>query len=260
MKKPAVAKAPKKAKTKKNMTLEALVSDIHYGKKVDSLEGNVVNLEVIRRRVRRLADSIIKEIHRERKSFNVERLILAMLGDVIENADFHGKESTKGCEFSTSRQVQESINSLYFDLILPIAQTGIKIDIPCLTGNHDRIDMNKTYVRPGEDNLTYIIYNTLELLCKQAGLKNVSFNIVIGLYTHASVYNNNIVYEHGDEVKGVNMASLIAQMNKRQGQIGKVVHFFRMGHYHEPISYGQGRLMINGSVPGQDSYADSKGF
>lgn len=255
-----VPKYYKKSKAKKDMTLELLVSDVHYGKLVTDIEGNDVNIDVIRNRVRKMAESVVKEIHRESKSFNVERLVLAMIGDIIENADFHGKESTKACEFSTSRQVQEAINSLFYDLILPIAMTGIKIDVPCVTGNHDRIDKDKTYVKPGEDNLTYIIYKTLELLCQQSGLKNVSFQIATGLYTHVDIYGNVVVFEHGDELKNLNRDTVLNQMNKRQVQIGKIVHFFRFGHWHEPVNYGQGRIIGNGSVPGQDSYADSKGF
>ena len=250
----------KKSKAKKNMTLEALISDVHYGKYIDNIEGNFVDIGVIRERICKVAESIVKEIRRESKSFNVERLILAMIGDMIENADFHGKESTKGCEFSTSRQVQEAITSLFYDLILPVAMTGIQVDIPCVTGNHDRIDKDKTYVKPGEDNLTYIIYKTLELLSKQSGLKNVKFDIVTGLYTHTEVYGNVIVWEHGDELKNINRDTMVNKMNRRQAQVGKVVHFYRVGHFHEPVSYGQGRMMVNGSVPGQDDYAESKGF
>jgi len=260
IKKHKVPTYTKKSRTKKNMTLELLFSDVHYGKYIDNIEGNFVNNEVIRDRVRKIAESVIKEIVREGKSFNVERIVLAIIGDIIENADFHGKESTKACEFSTSRQVQEAINSIYYDLILPIAMTGIKMDIPCVTGNHDRIDPHKTYVKPGEDNLTFIIYKTLEMLTKQAGLKNVTFDIVKSLYTHTEIYGNVVVYEHGDELKNINRDTMSNQMNKRQTQIGKVASFFRVGHFHEPVSYGQGRMMVNGSVPGQDDYAESKGF
>lgn len=255
-----VAKRPRKSKAKKNMTLELLASDIHYGKLVDHIEGNYVNNDVIRERVQKMSESVVKEINRESRSFNVERVIIALIGDIIENADFHGQESEKGVEFSTSRQVQESINSLFYDLILPIAKTGIKVDVPCVTGNHDRIGKNKTYHKPGEDNLTYIIYKTLELLCIQSGLKNVTFDITPGLYISTEIYNNVVIYEHGDELRNINRDTMANQMSRRQAQLGKVVDFFRVGHWHEPVIYGQGRMMVNGSVPGQDSFADSKGF
>jgi hypothetical protein len=256
----AVPKKVAKSKAKKNMTLELLFSDVHYGKYIDNIEGNYVDSKVIRERVKKIADSVIKEIAREGKSFNVEKVILALMGDVIENADFHGQESEKGCEFSTSRQVQEAITSMFYDLILPIAMTGVEIFIPCVTGNHDRIGHNKTYQKPGEDNLTFIVYSTLELLCIQSNLKNVKFAITKGLYTVVQVYGNNIVYEHGDELKNINRETMANQMSRRQVQIGKIVHFYRVGHWHEPVQYGQGRMMVNGSVPGQDDYAESKGF
>ena len=108
--------------------------------------------------------------------------------------------------------------------------------------------------------MSYIIYKTLELLCKQSNLKNVTFDIVTRLHTSVEVYDNVIVYEHGDELRGLNRDTMANQMNKRQSQVGKVVHFYRVGHYHEPIQYGQGRMQVNGSVVGQDDYAESKGF
>jgi len=255
-----IPRSPVKTKKKPNMTMELLFSDVHYGKLIDGIDGNYVNNEVIRERVRKVSRSIVKEINRESVSFNVERVIIAMIGDIIENANFHGAESVKACEFSTSRQIQEAINSIFHDLIVPIAMTGVKVDVPCVTGNHDRWDKNKTYVKPGEDNVTYIIYKTLELLCQQSGMKNVTFNITSALYTYVDVYGNVIIYEHGDELKNLNRDTMNTQMNKRQAQIGKVCHFFRVGHFHEPVQYGQGRMMVNGSVPGQDTYAESKGF
>lgn len=260
LKKESIPKAPKKNKNKKNMTLELLFSDVHYGKFIDSVEGNFVNVDVIRTRVRRIAESVIKEISMENQYFNVERLIVAMLGDIIENANFHGMESTKACEFSSSRQIQEAIQSIYEDLLVPLAKTGLQIDVPCVTGNHDRWDHNKTYVKPGEDNATYIIYKTLEMMCRMSGLTNVKFDIPTGLYTSIEVYGNHVLYEHGDELQSLNRNTMLTHMYKRQGQLNRVLSFFRVGHWHEPVQYGQGKIMVNGSVPGQDSYADSKGF
>jgi len=255
-------KIPKypKSKKKKNMTLELLFSDVHYGKYIDNIDGNFVNCEEIRRRVRKISESIIKEIERESKSFNVEKLILAMIGDIIENAEMHIMESQKGCEFGSSRQIDEAIESIWFDLLLPLALTGIQIHVPCITGNHDRNGTKKTYQKPGEDNFTYVIYKALKRMAEQSDLKNVTFDIVRGIYTSVDVYGNTIVYEHGDELKNINRDTMNNLMSKRQTQLGKVVHFYRVGHFHEPVTYGQGRLMVNGSVPGQDDYAEGKGF
>ncbi len=255
-----IPKAPKKSSKKKNMTLELLFSDVHYGKLINTIDNNFVNNEEIRKRVKKIADTVIKEIARESKSFNVERLVLAMIGDMIENADFHGVESHKGSEFGTSRQVQECIFSIFTDLLVPIAHTGVQIDIPCITGNHDRVGKEKTYQKTGEENLTYIIYKTLELLCQTSGLKNVKFDIPSGIFISVDIYGNTIVYEHGDELKNLNRDTMATLMSKRQAQLGRVVHYYRVGHFHEDITYNRGKMMVNGSIPGMDDYAHSKGF
>jgi len=245
----------KKSVSKKNMTLELLVSDVHFGKKT-----NTVNGEAIRNRVRKMANVTLDEITRESKNFNVHRIIVAIIGDIIESSHFHGTESEKSCEFGTARQVQEAIESLFLDLLEPLAKTGLPIDVPCITGNHDRLELEKTYVNPGENNLSWIIYNSLALICKQSGYNNVKFDICRGSYTHLHVYDNVIIYEHGDELKNLNRDTMLNMMAKRQASIGKIAHFYRVGHWHNVTSYEQGKVIVNGSVPGQDSYADVKGF
>jgi hypothetical protein len=247
---------------KEKMTLEQLFSDVHFGKLIKDDRGNVVvDGSEIKRRVQKLADQIIKEIYRNKDFFDIERFIIAMLGDMIESSHMHGEESLKGSEFGTSRQMFECIQTVFNDLIIPISMTGIPaIDIYCVPGNHDRLDRDQTYVQPGENNLTYVIYKTLEMMCQAAGLKNVHFHITTGGYITAEIYGNTALYEHGNELKGLNRQNLLELCNKRQNQIKQIINFYRVGHWHEHVTYGQGRLQVNGSVPGQDDYAKGKGF
>ena len=246
---------------KEKMILEQLLSDLHFGKLIKDEAGVVkVNAKEIRRRIQKITKQILKEIERDRQYFDVEKIVLAMMGDMIESSHMHEAESLKGCEFGTSKQIFECIDCLFHDLFLPLAQTGIEISVPCVTGNHDRLSRDNTYVQPGEDNLTYVIYKTLSMLCDKAGLKNVRFNITNKLYICTEIYGNNVVYEHGNEVKNLNRDTLVNMLNKRQTQIGKIVNFYRIGHWHEKVEYGQGRIQVNSSVPGQDDYSESKGF
>lgn len=250
-----VVSKPKPSKGKKPMTIEVMLSDLHYGKKTDTF-----NLSVARRRMTELKDTLLAEVARNNKIYNVERIILGLLGDIIESATMHGVESARGCEFGNSRQVQEAINSLFYDMILPVASTGIKIDIPCVTGNHDRSESNRTMTDPGEENFTYIIYKTLELLCKQTGLDNVTFYIPKTPYQELEIYGNCIVFEHFDNSKANTRAALMSLLSSRQVQVKKIIDFFRGGHYHESTIYGRGLIIVNGSLPGPDSYANVKGY
>lgn len=240
---------------KKRMTIESLFSDIHFGKKTDTFD-----LKKCRERLRHYVSVKLREIFDRSKLFNVERLIVAFLGDLIESATMHGLESLKGCEFGNSKQVQEAIRSLFEDVLTPFAGLGIPIDVVCVTGNHDRTEAKRTYHNPGEENLTWIIYNTLEMLSEQAGWKHVKFQIARGPYATLDIYGKTCLYEHYDNAGSNTRKALEELMMKRQKQVGKVISFMRGGHYHEATVYGRGTIITNGSVCGQDSFADVLGF
>lgn len=242
-------------KKKRNMTMEAMLSDIHYGKK-----SKTFNLEICRKRMNNFTEIFLREVEDNKKLFNVEKVILALLGDIIESFTMHGIESALSSEFGNSKQVQSSIESLFKDVILPIAQTGIPIEVPCVTGNHDRTEHGRTFNDPGLNNLTWIIYNSLKLLCEASGLKNVKFHIPTESYIVLPIYDNHCLYEHGDNTKAPTKVAFEALMTARSKQVGKVLDFGRFGHWHEYACYDRGRIIVNESVCGQDSYAQVLGY
>lgn len=242
-------------KGKKKMTVELMLSDIHYGKKTEDFD-----LATCRSRMNDLVDVFLKEVEIKEKAFNVEKVIIALIGDIIESYTMHSKESALSCEFSNPMQMVAAIESLYYDVILPIAKTGKEIVIPCITGNHDRHDPKKTYNNPGLNNLSFVIYKSIKMLAESNGLKNVEFIIPEGSYTILDVYGSNILYEHGDELKSTAKNVIQSHMEKRGRQEGKMVHMSRFGHWHEYVCYDRGAIIINESVCGQDSYALVKGY
>lgn len=242
-------------KGKRNMTLELMLSDLHYGKKTKEFD-----LETARSRMKQLSDVLLKEIERSSVLYNVHRVIIALIGDIIESYTMHALESARSCEFGNSKQVYWAIHSIFNDLILPVALRGIAVEVPAVTGNHDRTEKDRTFNNPGSENLTWIIYHALKDLCEAKGLKNVTFHIPEGPYCILPVYRNKILYEHGDNTANANRSSLEQHLSKRQSQTKTIIDFFRLGHYHEYTVYGRGRIIVNGSLPGQDSFADVLGF
>jgi hypothetical protein len=256
IKKLKLPKPPKVNKQKKNMIMEALISDVHYGKITGTFD-----LKTCRSRMQKLSDTFIQEYKNYSKTFNVTGFVIGLLGDIIESETMHGSESSRSSEFGNSQQIMEAINSLFFDLLLPIAGLGVTVTVPCVTGNHDRTEHNRTYNYPGKHNVTWIIYNSLRLLCKQTGLKNVKFIIPEGPYCKHSIFDDLVLYEHYDAVKGGHTRKAMeGHMNNRSKQLGQLITFMRGGHFHEYTQYGRGTIIINGSVCGQDSYADVHGY
>ncbi len=244
----------KKDHKKRKMTLELMLSDIHYGKKTKTF-----NLDVCRARMKQLISVLLQEIEDNNKLYNVEKVIVALLGDIIESYTMHGIESSLGCEFGNAKQMHSAIESLYKDVMIPIAATGLQIEVPCVTGNHDRTEHSRTFNDPGLNNMTWVIYNSLKDLCEASGMTNVKFHIPTESYVVLDIYNNQCLYEHGDNTKANTKNAFEALLNNRSKQVGKVIDFARFGHYHEFACYDRGRIIVNESVCGQDSYANVLG-
>lgn len=245
----------KRSKARNDLTLEVMVSDLHIGKKTDSY-----NLEVAKRRVAELAYRVKQEISYHSGRFNVNRLIVAFLGDMIESATMHGVESARGVEFGNSRQVVECVNLLLTEFLVPLSQTGLPIDIYAVPGNHDRTESKRTYVNPGEECLSFIVYSMLDQFCKQLKLNNITFHISRGLHAVADIYGNKVIYEHADELKGLTRNSMESRLNSLQTQLGLFIHFYRGAHYHEFVMFGRGRFIINESLVGPDGYSIARGY
>lgn len=69
-----------------------------------------------------------------------------------------------------------------------------------------------------------------------------------------------MLLEHGDEFKGLTENSFKVQTTKRENQIGEKIEWTRIGHFHSPVVFGNGKYICNGSLPGQDDYALNKGY
>jgi hypothetical protein len=250
-----VKKSTIKSKGKK-MTMEAMLSDLHYGKKT-----KIVNLAVLRSRLQAFRDVFLFELEsKEKVGYQVEKIIVAMIGDLIESFSMHGLESAMSSEFGNAEQIQSAITSLYEDFLLPIALLGKPVHCPCISGNHDRTEREKTFNKPGKSYVSWIIYNTLKELCKAAKLTNVTFDIPEESFTTVTVYGSVVLYEHGDKLKKPDKISMETKIINRQKQLGKTIHMARFGHWHEYICVDRGRAIVNESLPGPDSYSVENGY
>src|SRR5690606_30088792 len=181
------------------------------------------------------------EIDRDSKEYNIDGIIIGLLGDIIENYSMHSLESAKGCEFGNSKQVYEALKNLFELVLVPLYQTGIPITVVGVTGNHDRDGQNRTYNSPGEENFTYIIYNTLKDFCEYAGMENIVFHIPKDPWCIIEVYGNKVLYEHYDNARNPDRKGLENLMVTRSNQLGINIDYMRGGHYHEPTSFKNGR-------------------
>lgn len=244
---------PRAKKSDQAVTMELLFSDLHMGKKSEIYDHNIA-----RDRIAQITYRVLREMDIASSRFCVERLVIASLGDLIESASMHGIESARGCEFDNARQVYESIDAIIDLMLIPLAQSGIPIDFVGVAGNHDRYDHKRTYAKPGETNLSYIVYKTLEKFSDKLGL-GIKFDIPTTLHAIYEIYGNVVVYEHGDETAASSRVALEKRMSDLQEQLGRFIHFYRVAHYHSFNMYDRGRIIVNEAICGPDSYSVCKG-
>lgn len=247
--------ATKPVKGRTSMTMEALISDLHIGKLT-----NDFNLEVARQRLRKFVDVFYAEYKRYGQLYNIDRVVLAIIGDLFENSVMHGAESLAGCEFQNPEQIRWCIQLLFEEVIQPIAALGVRIDVVGVAGNHGRQEKAKTYQLPTKNSLEWVILKTLQLLCEKTGQINVKWTITEGGYVVMDIYGNKILYEHGDLIKGYSRDACLKHLANRSSQVGYLLAGMRFGHIHTFMSYEDGRIISNASLCGADSYSEALGY
>jgi predicted phosphodiesterase len=243
------------SKRKKGMTKELLLSDIHFGKLTEKF-----NLEILKQRLDEVVHATVGEIARDSKEYNIDEIVVAFLGDIIENYSMHVLESAKGCEFGNAKQIYEALKCLFKQVIVPLNQLGIPMRVVGVTGNHDRDGTQRTMHHPGEENFTHVIYNAIKDMTEIAGLKNIEFIIPRDPWAVIEIYGNKVLYEHYDNAKSPDRKNLENLMTKRAHQLNLIIDYMRGGHFHEPTSFRNGRIQVNGCMTGNDSYASVLGY
>lgn len=234
-------------KAASKMTVELLCSDLQIGKIMPGYDSSIA-----RKRIQEYARAALFKIHQHAKSgYKIERIILAFLGDIIESSEKHSN-SQRATDCSTPDQLKKAAEWLYIDLIYPLSQLGIPLDVKCVTGNHDWNDHGLNMYNPGQEHYSWPLYNFLKFVATREGLKNVSFDIPLGCFTSDVVYGHRIVWEHGVGVSA-SAASMDRRREERAKQLKDFVTFYRMGDKHHISRFNEDRLVVNGAFFGGDS-------
>lgn len=246
----------KKSRKKKDLAIEQVITDIHVGLKTKSY-----NLQICEEGMEKFTRTTLAEIDRLEKNYNVTKIQINFLGDLIQGNALHGADSQASCELSDAEQVVEAVRIFFFKSILPIASTGRKISIIGIAGNHDRQSKDRPVVDAGKRYLTWTIYNCMKMLCEVAGLTNVEWDIPVREYTMFEMFNSKFIVEHG-HAAGIkpNVKSLESQLLKRGNQLGIVAQGIRIGHYHGSLIANRGRHIVAPSSTSGDCYGDHLGY
>lgn len=228
-------------------TLEVLVSDSQIGKLTRHY-----NTEVAKKAFRAYGEGILEAIEERKHKFKLERIVLAILGDLVEDSTKHGISSAISCDTGLSEQLHDAIEGIWTHILQPLALIGVPVDVICVVGNHgSSTHKGMGTFKEGRYSYDYVIHKTLQSFCKLCKYNHVEFDIPDGVFAHTDFYGMNAIYEHG-YTNNITEKGMVDQMRKRGAQLKIHPTYWRQGDKHHSIVYGQGEQVLNGAFFGND--------
>jgi len=230
----------------KSMTVELLFSDLQIGKLMSRY-----TTEIAVKRLREYAQVAIQRIQAYiDQGYNVERIILASIGDIIESDKKHAN-SARATDSGTAAQLADATTYIVTEVLDPLAQLGIPTDVICVTGNHDHDDHGLVMFKPGREQLSWPMYHAWKMICEAKGYDHFNFVIPEGAFHVDSIYGYKVLYEHGVGV-AASEASMRKRLADRTKQVKEFITLFRMGDKHNICRFNNDTMVVNGAFFGDD--------
>ena len=263
-----------------------VLSDLHVGEEVNPLkvEGmNQFDMSIAKARVERTFSKAMEMAFTHMSGATFDAAVVPLLGDLLGNTDIHEE---------LVRFRDASVQDAFLDLsdwlvagISMMAKEFPEVYVPCVVGNHGRMDKKPSAKGGVVDNFDSMLCRVVERRIR-ALHDNVEFAVSPSADFQYSVYGKQVRITHGDQFKGGSgvggiWPSLLRGVMRKHSRLGAknwlspdlmanpeaaalFTHmntpfdYLVMGHFHQ---YGsvQG-VMLNGSLKGYDEYAITHNF
>lgn len=223
-----------------NKEASLLISDIHYGIKVDN-QFNFYDKETAKKRLFEVVEKSISycQLHK------VNKLNIEILGDLVS-----------GIINLTARVEQEEdiitqiieISSILIEAIHQLNKEIPEVAVYCVFGNHSRVNPNKKE-NLNRENLERLIYSYIKYMLPDIKIitsRNDDF------LTY-KISDKTIILAHGDKDNPTNAISNFARL------LGIVPDEIHLGHYHhfQVIDESDTEIICNGSLVSTEDYSIS---
>lgn len=228
----------------KALTIELLFSDLQIGKLMDDYDSKVAF-----RRVNEYVDVALDRIRQyQTLGYRIEKIVFAMLGDIIESDKKHGLQSARACDIGTADQLKLSVELIFNNILRRLTEVGVPMDVICITGNHDWDGHGLFMFNPGKEQLSWPMYNAIKLAAELSEM-DAKFYIPTGAFHVHEIYGSRVLYEHGVGVSA-GYTQMKNHLAKRTDQLKKYITLFRMGDKHNISRFNNDRLVVNGAFFG----------
>ena len=256
--------ARKKA-TSVHGTPTLFLSDLHWGERVFPIQvngSNEYNLVIARQRLKRVITSSVRLLRDYLTGGEYDGFILPLGGDMVSGNIHEELRETNDA------QILACVVDLYENLVAAIellAEEFGRVFVPCVVGNHGRLDKKPRAKGASRDNFEWILYQFLYKHFKSD--KRVTVVVSESLDYLYKVHNTTYLLTHGDQFRGGSGISGPMtpwalgdhRKRKRQDAIKQPYDVMIFGHWHQ-LFWGNGTFIANGSLKGYDEYAFRSNF
>lgn len=248
-------KPAEKRNGRSRATAITMASDWHYEEVVKTSQVNGLNkydTNIAKERIEKFFKVVAKLIEVHEKEYQIDDLILALLGDFISGS-IHD-DLKEGNNIQPIQAIWEVQNLIASGIEFLLKETNVNLVIPCSAGNHSRITEKQRVQTEYGNSLEILMY--LQLQKYFAKEKRVKFIINDSYLTYLKVYDFTCRFHHGHALRfSGGIGGLFIPAFKAISQWNKSKHadwdFF--GHFHQ-LKDG-GNFISNGSLIGYNAFA-----
>jgi hypothetical protein len=241
-----------------------LCSDWHWGEVVKASQVNYVNAfdrEIAERRVKLLVQKTVNLMLVHMAKPKYDYLCMPLLGDMLSGM-IH--EELRETNWSPMSLCMVQLRDLLIWAIDELLNAFKRLYIPCITGNHGRMDRKPRFKNAPYENYEWLVYEQLRFHYR--GEKAVHFEIPDASEYLYELSGTRYLAMHGDGFKGgsgiagVLSPMMIGRARKKESAAATNRPFDVMiyGHWHDYKNLSD--VIVNGSLKGYDEYALKNNF
>lgn len=236
-------------------TVVVLASDWHYEEPVKSSQVNGLNkfdTVIAKERIEDFFRVIAQLIKVHQREYNIDHLILALLGDFISGSIHDDLKEANNIQ--PTQAIWEVQNLISSGIEYLLRETNVKLIIPCSSGNHGRMTDKQRVSTEFGNSLEILMYRQMEKYFNKE--ERIKFIINDSYLTYIKVYDYSLRFSHGHAIRYAGgVGGIFIPTFKAISQWNKSKHadwdFF--GHFHQ-LKDG-GNFVSNGSLIGFNSFA-----
>lgn len=246
-----------------------LLSDWHWGETVDPAQINHLNefnLEIARKRADRVFNTTLELLFHHQAGQSYDGITVMLGGDMFSGNIHEELRQTNGAPIL---ECVQDLATRLAEYICMVASQFSWVYVPCVPGNHGRLDRKPTAKFAVKDNFDWHLYHMVraQVEGKLGDKCNVDFDISESLDMRFNLYGTRYLFTHGDQVSGGSgiggfWPSMMKTAMKKQAREvaagGEGFDYMVCGHFHK---YGAvSNVIVNGSLKGYDEWVYKMNF